>query len=267
MFYKVGLADVLYWFPEAGTPGTASIIGMNRVNTGGIEEHFFADREEMTDVLCSDITARLTSTINAGRRASFIASGGTTPIALYDRLQSVGIDWSKIDVTFSDERWVSPTTDGSNEKLIRTRLLRNGAIAARLCLLKTTDTTAHEAEATVHRSVSAMARPFDVTLLGMGVDGHTASLHPYADGLAEALDVDHPALVRSIRPKNIAQAGERMSLTLRAILNSRVIIVLIQGNDKLSALRKAMSDSDVMAMPVRAVLHQSVTPVRVFWAA
>ena len=239
---------------------------MNELDTVGIEERFFTDREAMTEVLGTEITRLLTEAIRASGRASFIASGGTTPVRLYERLRLADIDWSKMDLTLSDERWVSPTTNGSNEKLIRTHLLQNGASAARLCPLKTSDATAREAEARVNSAVCALPRPFDVTLLGMGTDGHTASLHPYADGLAEALDVNHPALVRSIRPQNIAKAGERMSLTLRAILNSRVVVILIQGRDKLAALRKALASDDVMAMPVRAVLHQSMTPVQIFWA-
>ncbi|MBU6299299.1 MAG: 6-phosphogluconolactonase [Alphaproteobacteria bacterium] len=239
---------------------------MSKLSTGGIEERFFKNREEMTDALLSEITTRLTNAIGAGRRASFIASGGTTPIELYARLQSADLDWSKLDLTFSDERWVPPMTDGSNEKLIRTWLLQDGAAAAQLFPLKTADATARDAEARVHRAISAIARPFDVTLLGMGVDGHTASLYPHADGLAEALDADHPALVRSIRPRNLAQAGERMSLTLRAILSSRLIVILIRGKGKMTALQKAMAANDAMAMPVRAVLQQTTTPVQVFWA-
>ncbi|MDE1939229.1 MAG: 6-phosphogluconolactonase [Alphaproteobacteria bacterium] len=239
---------------------------MNELDTVGIEERFFTDREAMAEVLSIEITRRLVEAICAAGRASFIASGGTTPIRLYERLRSADVNWSKMDLTLSDERWVSPATDGSNEKLIRTHLLRNGASATRLCPLKTPDATAREAEASVNSTVGALPRPFDVTLLGMGIDGHTASLHPYADGLAEALDVNHPALVRSIRPQNLAKAGERMSLTLRAILGSRIVVILIQGRDKLAALRKAMASDDVMAMPVRAVLHQNMTPVQVFWA-
>ena len=112
-----------------------------------------------------------------------------------------------------------------------------------------------------------MPRPFDVTLLGMGNDGHTASMFPGCEGLDAALDTHSPLLVRGIRPANISQTGERMSLTLRAILDSRLVIILVRGDEKLETYRKAHAGGDdVHAMPVRAVLQQSVTPVQVYWA-
>ena len=262
MSCKTGLADARSLIPESASSNAEGTI---RRDTSAIEERFFDDREDMTCVLAREITVRLANAIAVKGSASLVASGGVTPIDLYGRLSSAELDWSKIEVTVSDELWVSPTEDGSNEKLIRISLLRNGASEARFYPLKTAHAHAGDAELSVHGAISAMARPFDVTLLGMGLDGHTASLHPYADGLAEALDVDDPALARSIRPRNLAQAGERMSLTLRAILSSRVIVILIQGADKLAALREVMSNDDAMVMPVRAVLHQNVTPVQIFW--
>jgi 6-phosphogluconolactonase len=111
-----------------------------------------------------------------------------------------------------------------------------------------------------------MPRPFDIMLLGMGDDGHTASMFPGTDGLDAALDMQSPLLVRGVLQPDAAKTNERISLTLRAILDSRLIIILIRGDAKLTTYRAAMGGDDVHAMPVRAVLQQTVTPVQVYWA-
>jgi 6-phosphogluconolactonase len=198
--------------------------------------------------------------------ASFVASGGTTPGDLYDVLAQRDMSWDRIVVTLSDERWVAPTSDASNEKLIRSRLLRGNAASARFVPMKTAQLNPRDAEAEVSEALSRMPRPFDVTLLGMGDDGHTASLFPGSDGLQRALDTQSPLLARGIRPANADKTAERMSLTLRAILDSRLVIILIRGDAKLETYRAAVGGNDIHAMPVRAVLQQSATPVQVYWS-
>ncbi|HEY7978808.1 MAG TPA: 6-phosphogluconolactonase, partial [Rhizomicrobium sp.] len=121
-------------------------------------------------------------------------------------------------------------------------------------------------EADLNAAIAAMHRPFDIVGLGMGADGHIASLIPEAAGLARALDRNDPALVRAINPPDVAAMGERMTLTLRAILNAHWIVLLIRGDEKLQAYKHALDGADVLAAPVRAVLHQSAVPVSVFWS-
>jgi 6-phosphogluconolactonase len=171
-----------------------------------------------------------------------------------------------VSVTLSDERWVPPTDDASNEKLIRTRLLRGKASAARFVPMKTEQANPREAEAAVSAAIAAMPRPFDITLLGMGDDGHTASMFPGADGLEQVLDTSSTVLVRAVHQPDSAKTSDRMSLTLRAILDSRLVIILIRGNAKLATYRLAIAGEDVHTMPVRAVLQQSISPVQVWWA-
>lgn len=228
--------------------------------------HRFADAEEMIRALADEIVERVIEGVAARGAASLVASGGTTPGALYDTLSEREAPWDKVWVTLSDERWVPPTVDGSNEKLIRTRLLRGNAAAAHFVAMKTADASPNGGEAKASAAIAAMPRPFDVMLLGMGEDGHTASLFPNAEGLSVALDVSNPALARAVHTHNVAETGERLSLTLHAILDSRLIVILIRGDAKLAAYRNAVAGNDVLAAPVRAVLHQSLAPVRVFWS-
>jgi 6-phosphogluconolactonase len=226
----------------------------------------FPGADEMFAALADAIVARLADGVAAHGTASFVASGGTTPGDLYDVLAQRDAPWDRVVVTLSDERWVAPTSDASNEKLIRSRLLRGNAASARFVPMKTAQLNPRDAEAEVSEALSRMPRPFDITLLGMGDDGHTASLFPGSDGLQRALDTQSPLLARGIRPANADKTAERMSLALRAILDSRLVIILIRGDAKLATYRAAVGGEDVRAMPVRAVLQQSATPVQVYWS-
>jgi 6-phosphogluconolactonase len=210
----------------------------------------------MHEALAGEIVARLGT--------SLVVSGGTTPATLFDVLARRAAPWSGVTVTLADERWVDPASPRSNEHLVRTRLLTAAAAVARFVPLKTADLRARDAEGAVNAAIAAIARPFDVVLLGMGDDGHTASLIPNAEGLARALDTSDPALARAVAPPGLE---ERMTLTLRALLETRWIAILIQGAAKRAAYEKAMAGRDVAQAPVRAVLHQDAVPVAVFWTA
>ena len=226
----------------------------------------FETAETMFRTLADDIVARLKQGVAAEGAASLVCSGGTTPGALYDILAQSEAPWSKVSVTLSDERWIAPTEDGSNEKLSRTRLLVGKAAAAHLVPMKTSDATPEAAETTVSAAIAAMPRPFDVTLLGMGDDGHTASLYPHSQGLQKSLDVSDPMLVRGVHTDHAVKTGNRMTLTLRALLDSQWIVILLKGDSKLRTYNAAIAGTDVQEMPVRALLNQSKTPVQVCWA-
>jgi 6-phosphogluconolactonase len=226
----------------------------------------FDDAAGAAAALADAIVVRLADGMARHGAASFVASGGTTPGGLFDMLAERDAPWDKVFVTPTDERWVSPADDRSNEKLLRTRLLRGHASGAIFVPLMTEHATPAEAEEAVDRAVACMPRPFDVTLLGMGADGHMASLFPGAAELALGLDISRPALVCAVTPPDTARTGLRMSLTLRAILASRVIAILIRGDEKMAAYRAALAGRDVWERPIRAVLHQSQTPVEVYWS-
>ena len=226
----------------------------------------FTGEHAMFAALADKMIASVSAAASRTGHASLVVSGGTTPGDLFDILATRDAPWPQISVTMSDERWVDPTSDRSNEKLVRTRLLVSKAASARLVPLKTAAAHAREAEKDVHAAIIAMPRPFDIMLLGMGTDGHTASLIPGSEGLARALDTADPMYVRAVNPPKLTEMGERMTLTLRALLDSKLIVVLIKGEAKRAAYHDAMSGTDILAAPVRAVLQQTVTPVEVYWA-
>jgi 6-phosphogluconolactonase len=226
----------------------------------------FNSPSALFEALANAIAQNLSAAIASRGHASFVSCGGTTPGDFYDVLSQRVLAWERVTITLSDERWVEPSSDRSNEHLVRARLLTRRAGVASFVALKTGQARAVEAEPEIHERIAAIARPFDAVLLGMGSDGHTASLIPGAAGLARALDASDPALARAIVPLPETGMGERVSLTLRALLGSKVIFLLIRGDDKRAAYDRAVSGSDVREAPVRGVLLQNAVPVETFWA-
>ena len=226
----------------------------------------FSDFSSMIAVLADDIVARLKQDVARRGNASMALSGGTTPGPLFDLLTRRDAPWDKIWITLSDERWIATDQDGSNEHLVRTQLLRGKAAGAHFVGMKTTDAKARGGEAKANAMIASIPRPFTVMLLGMGDDGHTASLFPYAPELNETLNTTDPALVRAVIAKGAQQTAERISLSLRAIIDSEWIVVLIKGAAKRVAYEAAAAGNNVQEMPVRAVLNQSAAPTDVYWA-
>jgi 6-phosphogluconolactonase len=240
---------------------------MSDAGTKGVQERRFADPESLFEALAEDIALTLGEAVKARGAASLVVSGGTTPGPLFDRLADMAAPWAKVSLTLADERWVSPDSIRSNERLVRERLLRNRAAAAWFTALKTGHDAPEAAEAEVTAALRALPRPFDLILLGLGDDGHTASLIPRAEGLARALDAAHPALVRAIRPgPSDGPETPRLSMTPRALLDSRRIVILFTGRPKWGVFQQALEPGEVRSLPVRSVLRQTKVPVDVWWA-
>jgi 6-phosphogluconolactonase len=224
----------------------------------------FPDRESAAVKLAEKIGERLTAGIDRRGRASLAVSGGTTPVALFEQLSTMDLSWANVAITLVDERWVSPTDEASNERLVRHHLLKARAAAATFCALKNDADSATAGEAECDRQLQGVPRPFDVIILGMGADGHTASLFPGAAKLPQAVDMRATRTCMGISPQNAPH--ERMTLTLPAILDARQIFLYITGQDKHDVLRQAQADGPADAMPIRYILRQQTTPMTVYWA-
>ena len=225
----------------------------------------FDDFATMLAALTDKIVHRLSEAIASRGHATLVVSGGNTPGDLFDMLSRQALPWHRVSITLSDERWVSVASEASNERLVRSRLLTYEARPARFVSLKTEQETARDAEHEVNVLISQMPRPFDVVLLGIGIDGHTASLIPKSSGLIQALDLSNPALVRHIIPPEATKMGERMTLTLRGILDSRLVILMMRGEAKLAAYERAAGASDLSEAPVRGIINQDRTPFTAYW--
>ena len=223
----------------------------------------FADRDALTEAAAAAIAEGLGRRLQEpGARARFAASGGSTPEPVYDRLSRWPLDWSRVDVTLGDERWVAPSSPDSNQRMLQALLLKNAAAAARLTPLWRPAESPESAAELVDAEMAGLL-PFDVNLLGMGEDGHFASLFPGNPALAEGLDLDGQRLCIAVPAGAPAPPQPRISLTLRALIASRLIILLVTGEAKRRVLDAAMEG---MALPVRALLAQDRAPVHILWA-
>jgi 6-phosphogluconolactonase len=227
------------------------------------EESFFPDRKRLFAGLTVDFSERLADIIKKRRKASLALAGGTTPGPLYEALSNLPLNWEKVSCTLTDERWVSPEDPASNEWLIRDLLLKRRASAATFYGFKTNHAKATGGAATTEKRISPLV-PFDICLLGMGPDGHIASLIPGAEGYQAAMDPANAKKVAGIHLEGAAGSPERMTLTLSGILSSRRIVLLTMGQDKLNLYNEAKEGRGTS--PVRELLAQKKTPVHAFWA-
>lgn len=229
-----------------------------------VHEHRFPEPTALAHALSGEIRTDLDEALAARKAASLVLSGGRTPLKLFHQLRKEAIEWKNIWVTLADERWVETTADASNEKLLRDHLLCDDAAAARFVGLKNPAPTPEAGAEWSWRALSRVPRPFDVVVLGMGDDGHTASLFPGSLALARALDVSvGPGCVAV---NALAAPHARMSLNLAALLDARRIILHIEGDAKWQVYQRARVPGSAAELPVRAILHQKEVPVDVFWA-
>ena len=227
-----------------------------------VEEHAFASAGEAARALADAVAADLDAALRARPAASLVVSGGRSPVAFFELLREAALDWARVSITLADERWVPPEHADSNARLVAEHLLQGPAAAARFVPLWNGAPTPADAIVERSRVVDVLPRPFDAVVLGMGEDGHTASLFPGMAGLAAALDPTADALLVATVPAAAAHA--RISFTLRALLDSRRIYLPLGGAAKQAVYREASATHDARRWPIAAVLAQAAVPVRVF---
>jgi 6-phosphogluconolactonase len=213
------------------------------------ERHIFDNAPTLAAGLANSVADMVRQALADKGHALVAVSGGTTPKPFFEALSSIDLDWAKVQVTLVDERQVPDDSPRSNAKLVKDSLLQNKAAAARLVPL--------------FQNLAAADLPnFDVAILGMGNDGHTASFFPAGDKLEAALDVDGKAAIVEM---NAPSAGEpRLTFTLPKLLAAKNLILHIQGREKMAVLDQALSGADVMEMPIRAVLYAK-KPIDLYW--
>lgn len=231
--------------------------------TSEIIEHYFTSRDEASIAAAEHIAAALRTQLSSQEDAALIVTGGSSPARCYSELADTELEWSHVHVVLSDERWVPASDENSNEKLVREALLINAAAEAVLVPIFSADITAVERCLEFNELLPAMPLPFACSLLGMGEDGHVASLFPDAENLAAGLDENGADWC--IPVSTAASPHPRVSLTMKTLLNSEQIVLLIFGQAKRDVYEQAKSTPD--AFPVSKLLSQDRTPVHIFWAA
>jgi 6-phosphogluconolactonase len=180
---------------------------------------------------------------------------------LFAQLSTADIDWEKVTISLADDRWVDVTDDASNDKLVREHLLVNNASKATFISLKHDFANAADAVEACEAAISDVQMPFDVLILGMGEDGHTASLFPCSEQLQAGLDLNSGKKYIAVQPTTAPH--QRMSLTLSALLASSNIFLHSTGESKKAVIAKALESTE-SEMPIKAVLERA--NVQLMWA-
>ena len=181
--------------------------------------------------------------------ASFIVSGGSSPISIFQDLNNSDLDWSKVKISLVDDRFVDKGHDDSNEKLLYDHLLINNAVIANFVSLKSN-----------FEDVLKINKPFDLMLLGMGEDAHFASLFPsMIQSNSEYFDTASDNKIIQTEPMG-DPLHPRITMNLSMILNSRRIILLVSNEKKYDLVIQAKINKK---LPLYYLLNQNRVEIEI----
>lgn len=223
----------------------------------------FENRADLDEALAKQVVGVLAQAVNEKGYASIAVSGGSTPKGFFSKLSQCDLPWKNITVTLADERWVANDSDSSNTRLVHENLLQDKAAAATFFHIKQGETLNEQTLQTLNQEAGKGMLPFDVLILGMGEDGHTASLFPCSDEIEYALADNSPALLK-VAPKTAPH--DRITFSFACLQHSKHTILHICGEGKKVVLDKAIAGNDVFEMPIRAFLHHPSLQTNVYWA-
>jgi len=223
----------------------------------------FANAEALAAALAAYVADAITTRLQRSPICAIALSGGKTPIKFFQALSQKPLDWSAVTITLVDDRWVPESSPRSNAALLRRHLLHGPAAAATFLPLVNEADSPEAGRHTTEKAIAALSLPFAAIILGMGLDGHTASFFPGGDRLEEALAPTPGRHIETMR----AQAAEeaRITLTLPVLLEADRVAIHIEGVEKRRVLADAELPGAAAAMPIRAVLARRPAP-DIFWS-
>jgi len=230
--------------------GTIKMITQEQLNV-----HHFDEPEKQSQHLADAVAEILSTQISNKGFASIAVSGGSTPKRLFDLLSQTELEWDKVTITLVDDRWLENSHNDSNQRLVEETLLQNNAITATFIPLFQAGSNAFDACSKINDLFEQVNLPFDIVLLGMGNDGHTASLFPCSAQVTEGLLTEKTYL--ATQPTSAPY--ERISLSANAIENAGHLFLQLKGSDKQLTLNKALKGDNEQDMPIRRFLNQNIT--------
>lgn len=223
----------------------------------------FNTREALDEALATKVAEELIQAIALKGKASLALSGGSTPKGFFNKLSNIDLAWDKVTVTLADERWVDFESDASNTRLVHESLLQNNAKKATFFHLKRGELT-EETLTELNNEAKILLLPFDVLILGMGEDGHTASLFPCSEQIKQGLDTSNQDALMKVVPQTAP--NDRITFTFAHLIQSKNIILHVCGDNKKVVLDKANAGSDFFEMPIRAFLQNKDIQTQIYWA-
>ncbi|MFT6918609.1 MAG: 6-phosphogluconolactonase [Cognaticolwellia sp.] len=223
----------------------------------------FEQRELLDEALADKVAALLTAALDSKGKASIAVSGGSTPKGFFQALSKKKLAWQAITITLADERWVDIDSSDSNTKLVYEYLMQNEAVKAKFFHLKQGEIINDETLTDLNLAANQQILPLDVLILGMGEDGHTASLFPCSDEITQCLANDSQALLK-VTPKTAPH--QRISFSFAALAQSKNTFLHISGISKKQVLAKAIAGQVCKEMPIRAFLQAPNINTQVYWA-
>ncbi len=209
--------------------------------------------------LALKVAEQLREAITARGNATLVVSGGRSPVAFFQALVKQELDWSRVLITLADERWVPVEHADSNAGLLRQHLLVGPVAKARFLGLYSATASLDEAARQADQALAEL-QGIDVLVLGMGDDGHTASLFPGSPNLAEALDANGSRRCWPMLAPTVPH--QRLSMSRALLASARNSLLSISGQSKLTTLSAALAGDVIADMPIRAFLQ---TPLEIYW--
>ena len=225
----------------------------------GVNARTFKNPASMAEGLASSVAGQLNQAIAEQGVATLVVSGGRSPVAFFESLVKQPLDWSKVVVSLADERWVPVEHADSNAGLLKKHLLQGPAAKARFVGLYNAAATVERAALEADQGLAELP-PIDVLILGMGDDGHTASLFPNSPNLSEALQLDNSRRCWAMLAPTVPH--QRLSMSRSLLASAKHKVLSIQGQSKLNTLNEALGGTDVAALPIRAFLQPTL---EIYW--
>jgi 6-phosphogluconolactonase len=230
-----------------------------------IEWWEYEDATEMGEALAGDIQFIIESAIDARGSAVVALPGGRTPKPIYDVLVNAKLDWKRVTIVPTDDRLVAMGDPLSNVTGIAKLFLPKGARVLPITSEKADDYKA--AGRAADARLQEVHWPLDLCVLGMGGDGHTASIFPGPD-LDEALNGPKERRAVGVMPDPLPPEAPvaRVTLSRNAIVSSRALMIAITGQAKREVLEQAIEQGASSSYPIARVLAEAELPVDVHWA-
>ena len=233
--------------------------------------HQGVDKDSLADHLAGELSLEIAKAIQEKGTAVLALSGGSTPKPLFETLAQHDIDWNKVIITLVDERWVDHDHALSNAAFIKKFLLSKLPNSVRFVPLYHYAKSVEESlpfvladYAQTTNSSLESPRAFDVVVLGMGGDGHTASFFPDAANIHDLTDSE--SLYPLLSSHSQSTQVERVTWSLPMLLNTGFLALHLTGEEKRAVFDAAAEGGDVCELPIRSVLFQDKIVLNVYYA-